>query len=317
MLFSFNKQITFTLITVFTTQLHLTAATCRESESISVKNNDITSLVKFISSKDCRFKPELLKSELITNLASHGCWCKTINKQRKYGVPVDKLDEACRNWKQCENCSKNEFCEIGKLSDASKDQYEVKYDATYKKFSCSNTSTCNYNKCKCNLRLAAEVYKNVKLGGMKINNYCDSNKAVVAKISNNPIKFDKCCYDKTSPSGWTRYDSKISICDVENGVTAKPVDKEIVADHDVADVADEEHSIINSLNNKVVEKSQEKICQTCTNQDRWNHDPKNVCFKAHFSVKNKYFMCDHGVAVERTCSGGLVWSQEMLTCTWA
>ena len=157
MLFSFNKQITFTLITVFTTQLHLTAATCRESESISVKNNDITSLVKFISSKDCRFKPELLKSELITNLASHGCWCKTINKQRKYGVPVDKLDEACRNWKQCENCSKTEFCEVGKLSDASKDQYEVKYDATYKKFSCSNTSTCNYNKCKCNLRIHRSI----------------------------------------------------------------------------------------------------------------------------------------------------------------
>ena len=80
-------------------------------------------------------------------------------------------------------------------------------------------------------------------------------------------------------------------------------------------VTDPEDQIPEDFETPIIPVAEISPCENCTNADRWNQDPNNVCFLVH-EEPQKFYKCDHGEAVIHECTAGLVWDHNILTCNW-
>ena len=147
---------------------------CSRDESRYYNHNDVQEIVRFITSKDCNLDEEIIeKSEYLSKLVDHGCWCKTIenednnnnfNFQPQHGHPIDPVDKSCRTWHTCQKCVEQEICETHDSR-----IFQIAYHAESKTFACLPDlgSNCSYEKCLCTLNLAGAVYEKIKEGSKK------------------------------------------------------------------------------------------------------------------------------------------------------
>jgi len=92
------------------------------------------------------------------DLLGYGCWCTFLIKhdlRPKNMSPIDEIDEICRQWTKCHECSSIDS--YYECSDQGHDEYKVRGIVATGLFSCeSNESECSMKACQCDTQL---VYK--------------------------------------------------------------------------------------------------------------------------------------------------------------
>ena len=212
---------------------------CHRSETRFYSHNDVQEIVKFIASKDCKLSEEHKHSEYFSKLSNHGCWCNSITGQNQHGEPVDEIDKSCRKWHTCQKCSQKESC-----NSDSEVIFEINYNALDKSFSClsdeADGTSCSYDKCLCTLKLAVEVYSEIKLNDKTAisdhGNSCSNIPRPMLRFGQQPPEYDRCCKDEFTQK-WVQYDSGRHYCDERSGGIRAISEKPLKFDKE----ADEEH----------------------------------------------------------------------------
>merc|ERR1719220_383720 len=239
------------------TQVHskVTNHACDRTETRFYSHDSVQDIVRFIASKDCHLSKEARNSQFFTSLEDHGCWCNSITGGTAHGLPVDEVDRTCRKWHTCQKCTQRESCP----EDETATIFQISYNAKSKSFSCmgDSGSSCSYDKCVCTLKLAVEIYSEIKIntsGRKSIVKQCDKNAPrPMLRFGQNLEEYDRCCKDESSQS-WVQYDSEKEFCDVDHRVKSL----QIAANSD-PEKLDE---IANNDQTQQVEKQQQNLLES-------------------------------------------------------
>lgn len=146
---------------------------------------------------------------LDTVIPDYGCWCPKIYTGFGFGgIPVDDVDELCREWSQCRTCSALEQC-TGEL--------DVNYQPTIGidsvnlnlVFQCNGMNECTTHRCECDLFYSQQLSQLVVAGAGDLDNmhrtdaHCGGGGGTPA----NPA--DACCGNAPH---WESYSSAINQC---------------------------------------------------------------------------------------------------------
>lgn len=236
------------LLIVSATNAKISNSACAKTETRFYSHDDVQEIVGFIASKDCKLSDSGRNSEYFTDLEKHGCWCNAIIGRNTHGLPIDQVDRSCRKWHTCQKCTQRESCP----SDQTGAIFEINYNAKTKSFSClgDSGSTCSYDKCICTLKLAVEIYSEIKINkARKIKRECSNMPRPMLRFGQRPEEFDRCCQDDSSQT-WTQYDSNKEYCNENSEVkllSEKPTSGQVDQESNSREDSRNQQNLLESL----------------------------------------------------------------------